>query len=374
MGKKATVHAKAPDARPVTQRGKEWQAVKLTGSRAQRGNLRGGAPCWTYEVVWHGKHKNTWEPASCLIGWEKEIQKIDEQCGLAKLLPIIRPNVEAQKAREAAAEIKAAQLEKRRARLMRIKARNARRAAASGEQAAVDLSDEEDLGEDGDMEEAAVVEQLTMLEQQLAMLTGATAFAAAANAAAAGESAAAQAAALDAEGAAQGARAQQACKTVHRRPGRSRVWKAFNRSTGRCMLPHPADPSRECGALPEAGTGTSGEIRHLQKVHAEEWLHIVTHGERRSQAVIEDALAAQVDKSKPALDDASSNELDRLTARRAPHALAQQGGLPFAPSGAREPVRPAELPSEPLTCAHSGGLQSVGAPRRSPWTKSCASC
>ena len=54
MGKSSRQPAKPkqPDARHVNQRGQEWQAVKLTGKRAQRGNLRGGAPCWTYEVVW----------------------------------------------------------------------------------------------------------------------------------------------------------------------------------------------------------------------------------------------------------------------------------------------------------------------------------
>ena len=119
---------------------------------------------------------------------------------------------------------------------------------------------------------------------------------------------------LGKEGTAQG----QVCARTFVRPGRSRVWKAFNRETGRCMLPHPADPSRVCNAPPDNGTGTSGEISHLQKVHADEWLHIKTHGERRSQAVIEDALAAKTDQSKPELDDKSSNELDRLTARSAP--------------------------------------------------------
>ena len=35
---------KAPDTRPVNQRGQEWQAEKLTGARAQKGNLLGGGP------------------------------------------------------------------------------------------------------------------------------------------------------------------------------------------------------------------------------------------------------------------------------------------------------------------------------------------
>ena len=61
-----------PETRAVNARGQEFQAEKLTGSRAQRGNLPGGAPRWTYEVKWKGdKWKNTtFEPASCLVGWE----------------------------------------------------------------------------------------------------------------------------------------------------------------------------------------------------------------------------------------------------------------------------------------------------------------
>ena len=39
-----------PETRPVNERGMTWQAQKLTGKRAQRGNLPGGAPRWTYEV------------------------------------------------------------------------------------------------------------------------------------------------------------------------------------------------------------------------------------------------------------------------------------------------------------------------------------
>ena len=57
------------DDRPVGARGAEYQAEKLTGARAQRGNLPGGAPRWVYEVKWKGIHvKNTYEPADCLVG------------------------------------------------------------------------------------------------------------------------------------------------------------------------------------------------------------------------------------------------------------------------------------------------------------------
>eukprot|EP00966_Prymnesium_polylepis_P196636 4556551-Prymnesium_polylepis.1 len=69
----------APDARPVNQRGVLWQAEKLTGNRAQRGNLPGGAPRWTYEVKWKGAHKAaTYEPPDCLVGWEADMNKVEE--------------------------------------------------------------------------------------------------------------------------------------------------------------------------------------------------------------------------------------------------------------------------------------------------------
>ena len=45
--RKATPKPKPADTRPVNQRGQEWQAQKLTGNRAQKGNLPGGAPRWS---------------------------------------------------------------------------------------------------------------------------------------------------------------------------------------------------------------------------------------------------------------------------------------------------------------------------------------
>ena len=56
---------------------REWQAVKLTGKRAQRGRLPSGDPLFVYEVLWDSTEK-TYEPASCLIaslagewGWDE---------------------------------------------------------------------------------------------------------------------------------------------------------------------------------------------------------------------------------------------------------------------------------------------------------------
>ena len=53
---------RASDTRPVNQRGQEWQAEKLTGARAQKGNLPGGRPRWTYEVKWKGTDPKTKKP------------------------------------------------------------------------------------------------------------------------------------------------------------------------------------------------------------------------------------------------------------------------------------------------------------------------
>ena len=93
--KKKTPKATAPppqETRPIDKRGEEWQAEKLTGARAQRGTLPNGQPRYTYEVKWSGKDKqgkewkNTYEPGSCLVGWEPEIKKIDEKYATMGLL------------------------------------------------------------------------------------------------------------------------------------------------------------------------------------------------------------------------------------------------------------------------------------------------
>ena len=102
MGKKGKKAAAAPavETRPVAQRGTEYEAQKLTGARAQRGNLPGGAPRFTYEVLWKGGAK-TYEPADCLVGWEAEMAnaKVDEAARLRALAPQINPFAEAQKQR-----------------------------------------------------------------------------------------------------------------------------------------------------------------------------------------------------------------------------------------------------------------------------------
>ena len=107
-GGKQKAAPQAKDARPVNARGQEYQAEKLTGNRAQRGNLPGGAPCWTYEVIWKGNFHNTYEPAACLVGWEAEMKKVDEKYSIAALLPQVNPVAEANKVREQAAKPAAA--------------------------------------------------------------------------------------------------------------------------------------------------------------------------------------------------------------------------------------------------------------------------
>ena len=116
----------APESRPVNQRGVLWQAEKLTGNRAQRGNLPGGAPRWTYEVKWKGAHKSTYETADCLVGWEADMKEADEECARRALLPKVNPFVEAQKRREAAAKKKAEDMMKRKERLQRLACRRVR--------------------------------------------------------------------------------------------------------------------------------------------------------------------------------------------------------------------------------------------------------
>jgi hypothetical protein len=47
MGKKGKGAAPPPDTRTIFNRGEQYQAEMLTGNRAQKGNLPGGAPRWT---------------------------------------------------------------------------------------------------------------------------------------------------------------------------------------------------------------------------------------------------------------------------------------------------------------------------------------
>uniref|UniRef100_A0A7S0Q489 Chromo domain-containing protein n=1 Tax=Coccolithus braarudii TaxID=221442 RepID=A0A7S0Q489_9EUKA len=125
-GGKQQLRPKPVDKRPVNERGVLFQAEKLTGNRAQRGNLPGGTPRWTYEVKWKGGHRPTYEPAECLVGWEAEMHTVDEEYVRRALLPKVNPLVEAQKKREAAARLKVEDMMKRKERLQRLARRRAR--------------------------------------------------------------------------------------------------------------------------------------------------------------------------------------------------------------------------------------------------------
>ena len=62
----------APDTRPVNARGQEYQAEKLTGNRAQRGNLHGGSPClWARGGCGHVAGVGTWRVGTWRVGtWQ----------------------------------------------------------------------------------------------------------------------------------------------------------------------------------------------------------------------------------------------------------------------------------------------------------------
>lgn len=300
--KKAAAPTPLHDVRPVNARGAEYEAERLTGNRAQRGCLPGGTPQWVYEVQWKGtRWKNTYEPASCLLGWEKEMKKVDENVSIRRLLPKVNPATEANKAREVAAKKKSEEMLVRRVRLQRLQVRRARMGNSEGEEGEEDEVDADDDVNEGEEEltEQAIAAELAKLEEMLALLTR--------------DGSVEAAAGIEIDAAVTRTRPAD---TPHKRGGRSRVWKAFNRDTDRCQLPHPTKPGQVCNGLPGKGTGTSGHINHLEKEHPDEWLHILKTGERKtSSQMIADALAAKTDQSKPALAEAESNELHRLVAR-----------------------------------------------------------
>ena len=168
------------DDRPVGARGAEYQAEKLTGARAQRGNLPGGAPRWVYEVKWKGIHvKNTYEPADCLVGWEKEMKHVDEQLEARSQLPLLNLAAQKAKEREAAALDKFRRTQAARARLMRLGARRALKAQT--EDACLDDDDFAYINEgcedvdqtfrmqDG-LDEAGILQELEKYDAMLQML------------------------------------------------------------------------------------------------------------------------------------------------------------------------------------------------------------
>ena len=112
--------------------------------------MPGGAPCWTYEVERQGNYKKSFEPAACLVGWEKEMKEVDEKVAQRLLLPKVKPAAEALKAREAAAKKKAEDTQKRVVRLKRLKARRAR----AGDEEELEDADGEENDDDEETDEA----------------------------------------------------------------------------------------------------------------------------------------------------------------------------------------------------------------------------
>ena len=61
---------------------------------------------WSEKDKEGNEWKNTYEPGSCLVGWEAEMKKIDEKYATMGLLGTTNPAAEAQRKCEAAATSK----------------------------------------------------------------------------------------------------------------------------------------------------------------------------------------------------------------------------------------------------------------------------
>ena len=134
--------APAPAVAPAVAARTEWEAEKLTGKRAQKG---GKSVTFTYEVQWkHGpggkKYANSFEPAECLVGWEAEMKKIDEQVAARSQQTYLKPIQVSRAVREQKAREKADELRLKRDRLLRKQRRLARSEFSEGEEE----EDEED--------------------------------------------------------------------------------------------------------------------------------------------------------------------------------------------------------------------------------------
>ena len=179
------------------------------------------------------------------------------------------------KAREAAAKLKPEEMLEKRKRLKRLIERRERMRVAGNDECGESGSTDEHLFDDDvaageeELGAEALALELETIEQHLRMLTGSHAAATGAAAAAAG---------VELDDLEVGPNAQGPIAVQHQRPGRSRVWKAFDRTSDRCTLPHPTQPDRVCNAPPLGGSGTSGHIRHLENEHIKEWLHIKVTG------------------------------------------------------------------------------------------------
>ena len=72
----------------------EFVVDRLTGKRAmQKGK-------WCYEVKWAGTDENTYEPATNLVHYIKEMAVIDEKYRAAQEKPRLNPAAETQKKKD----------------------------------------------------------------------------------------------------------------------------------------------------------------------------------------------------------------------------------------------------------------------------------
>ena len=307
-GKKTSAPAAhAPPAKkkkPEYEKGKEWPVERLTGKRCQSGKLASGMARWEYEVEWkscEGKtHPNTFEPAEHLVGFEVEMKKVDTEMTARAAEIFHRPLKAANDAKEAASKKKADELETRRKHLLRKQLRD-RRARARSNDAAPGSDEEHHAEEEEDVGEAEFAEftpeqlaqELLKMERLLRE----------------------HGRCVTIEDQAVGAEASDVATQKVKKQGPSRVWLAYDFKTNRCKLPCAKDKTRPCGAGSGKGSGTSGHLAHLKSVHGAEWAHIMTTGEVKTTVqMIDQALAAQVDESKPLLGQKEMNELHRLTA------------------------------------------------------------
>ena len=310
--RKAAAAAAAAASAPVQPAARvDHQAERLTGKRAQKRG-REGTVVYTYEVQWKDgppagkKWQNTFEPAECLVGWEAEMKKVDEQIVARSQQAFLKPVQVARAVKEQQAKEKAKALQQQRDQLLRKKRRQARVQASNGEEEQEESEDDDDdddddddaLLPDGEQLEHELLNATTQLEalQQLfrPAQTGTP-------------TATPTEAATDASG--------SATKSGRKRPGTSRVWLAFDRETNLCCLPSVKDKTRKCGMPPKKGTGTSGHRGHLLSEHAEEWKHIQATGQVKTTVeMIAAAFAAKTDETKPAVGQEESAELNRLVA------------------------------------------------------------
>ena len=151
-------------------RGIAPKGVGHTGSPSTRTRCSGlaGAPFDTCNPTrvrrpLSRRYKNTCEPASCLVGWEARLRKIDAKYEKGSSLPAVNPFKIVHAAREAAAKRKSDELTRKRERLKELQQR--RSAATSVDEP--DKADEETIAPDH-VDEETTREHLTEAAELLA--------------------------------------------------------------------------------------------------------------------------------------------------------------------------------------------------------------